>query len=74
MEKTRYCMTKPNLNPTLKMIIDAKLEHKEGNYTQEIQEINLPTTNPNEDRHTNIILPLTTKDKRKQQSLVLNIS
>jgi len=32
-----------------------------GNYTQERQEANLLTTNPKEEKHTNIIPSLTTK-------------
>jgi hypothetical protein len=37
-----------------------KLQHKERLYTNKKQEINL-LTSPNEENHTNIILPLRTK-------------
>jgi hypothetical protein len=50
-----------SINPVLQSIIDRKLQHKKGNYTQEEQESNILSTNPREDSHTNIILPLTTK-------------
>jgi hypothetical protein len=40
MEKTKFSKTKPNLNnlstnPALQRIIEGKVQHKEGNYTQE---------------------------------------
>jgi hypothetical protein len=67
--RKRYSMTKPNFtqylstNPALQGIIDGKHQHKEGNYTlgeKKKQESNL-STNPKEDSHANITLPLTTK-------------
>jgi hypothetical protein len=52
-----------SINPALQRIIDGKCQYKEGNYTVEKQESNLLSTNPKEDTHTNITLPLTTKLK-----------
>jgi hypothetical protein len=47
-------------NPALQRIIDGKLQHKEGNYALQKQEINL-LTNLKEDRNMNKIPSLTTK-------------
>jgi hypothetical protein len=49
MEKPRYTMTKTNpqkylsTNPALQRIINGKPQHKEGNYTLEMQDSNLLT-------------------------------
>jgi hypothetical protein len=46
-------------NAALQRIIDGKHQHKEGNNT--LEKTRKFSTNPKEDSHTNIILPLTTK-------------
>jgi hypothetical protein len=45
---------KPHLstNPTIQRIPEGKLQHKEGNYTQENTKINHLTANPKEVTHT----------------------
>jgi hypothetical protein len=55
MEKPRYSIRKPNLKTifsnksALQRIPGKNLQHKESNYTQEINQL---TTNPKEDTHT----------------------
>ena len=68
MEKPKYSKTKIKFNqylsnnPALQRIIEGKVQHKEGNYTQEKkQEMIIFTINTNEEKHTNIIPTLTTK-------------
>jgi hypothetical protein len=45
-------------NPALQWIAEAKIQHKEGIYTQETREINLLTTNLKEEKLKYIIQPL----------------
>jgi hypothetical protein len=54
---TQYLST----NPALQRVIDGKCQHKEGNHTLKKARKYLLSTNPKEDSHTIIILPLTTK-------------
>jgi hypothetical protein len=58
-DKTKFKQTF-STNPALQRIIEGKLQHKEGNYNDENQEIKHLTMNPKEEKHTNII-QLTTK-------------
>jgi hypothetical protein len=61
--ETKIFHDKLNLSykQALQKIKEGKQQHKEGNYTQENQEINLLTTISKEENHKNIVPPLITK-------------